>query len=140
EIILPDIDVDVAAPIVLDALENDISPGGKILDLVRTAAERRLERGFSDVALLAVAVRAFPPMFGKHAQLADNLRQLAVAGSVEGEGDLVVAGLLGFADMPVIGGLLRAIFLESIERKNYVGRRDRSAVMPLRLAAQPVRH
>jgi len=79
-------------------------------------------------------------MLGKHAKLTDDLRQFVVAGRVKSEGDFAFAGFFRLDDMAVIGGLLRAIFLESVERKDYVGGRDRCAVMPLGFRAQPVCH
>ena len=103
EIVAADIDVEILAPIVLDALVDDVAAGRELLDAVGAAAERRLERGFADVALLAVLVGALPPVLGQDGELADDLRQLAVAGRVEREGDLAIAGLLGLDDVAVIG-------------------------------------
>jgi len=138
EIIAADIDVEVLAPIVLDAFEDDGAAGREVLDAVSAAAERRLERGFAGVALLAVFVGAFPPCFGQDDEFADDLRQLVVAGTIEGEGDLAIAGLLDFDGVPVICGIVGAVFLEHREGKNHVLGRHRRAVVPLRFGAQPV--
>src|SRR5208283_1365551 len=54
EIIAADVDVDSAAPIVLDALVDDAAAGCELFNAVRAGAERRLERGRSDVALFSV--------------------------------------------------------------------------------------
>ena len=117
KLFVADIDVEVAAPIVLDPLVDDVAARRKILDAIGAAAERRLERGVGDVALLAVLVGAFPPVFRQDGELADDLRQLAIARRVEGEGDLVLAGLLRLGDVTVIGGKLRAVFLERRRKK-----------------------
>ena len=68
-----------------------------------------------DVALLAVGVGSLPVVLGQDEQLADDVRQLAVAGLVEGEGHLAVAGLLRLDDMLVVVGLLRIVLLEHVE-------------------------
>src|SRR5262249_19309047 len=85
EIVLPDVDVEAIAPIVPDALVDDRPSRHEILDTVRTRAERRLERGDGNIALVAVAVGPLPPMFGQHGELADDQRQLAVARGIERE-------------------------------------------------------
>ena len=105
EIVAADIDVQILAPIVLDALVDDVAAGRELLDAIGAAAERRLERGRADVALLAVLVGAFPPMLAAGRELADDLRQFAIARAVEREGDLAIAGFLDLDDMPVIGGV-----------------------------------
>ena len=130
EIISTDIDVEVFAPIVLDALVDDIVGGRKFLDFVRAAAERHVERGFLDAAFLAVLVGAFPPVLRKDGELADNLRQFATASPVEREGDFTVAGLFCLDDVTITCAGLRTYFLECIEGENHVVRRDRLAVLP----------
>ena len=54
EVVAADVDVEAFAPMVLDALVDDVATGRELLDAIGAAAERRLERGFADVALLAV--------------------------------------------------------------------------------------
>ena len=76
--------------------------GIEALDLVGAGAERDLERRLREVALLAVGARAFPEVLGQHVELAEDVRQLAVAFHVEGEGHLVVAGLLRLDDVLVV--------------------------------------
>ena len=60
EIVAADIDVELAAPIVLDALVDDVAAGGEFLDAVGAGAERRLERGCADVALACRCRRCLP--------------------------------------------------------------------------------
>ena len=138
EIVAADLDVEIRAPIVLHALVDDLAAGRKILDAVGAGAERRLERGGADVAFLAVLVGALPPMLGQDVELADDLRQLAVAGTIEREGDLAIAGFFHLDDVAIIGGELRTVFLERIEGEDHVIRRDRLAVVPFRFRAQPI--
>src|SRR6185436_5224101 len=98
-----------------DALVHDGAPGDEILDAVASAAERRLERGRGHVPLLARSVGALPPVLRQNGELADDLRQLAIARAVEGEGDLALARLLRLHDMPVIARKHRAVGLEGVE-------------------------
>src|SRR5580704_11524759 len=103
---------------VLHALVDDVTAGRKFADAVGGAAERRFERGGADVALLPVFISALPPRLGQHGQLADDLRQFAVAGRVEGEGNFAIAGLFGLGDVAVIRGLLGTVFLVGVVGKN----------------------
>ena len=125
EIVAPDIDVEILAPIVLDALVDDGAAGDELLDAIGAVAERRLERGGADVALVAGRVGAFPPVLRQHVELADDLRQFAVAGPIEGEGHLALAGLLRLHDVAIIGGELRIVLLE-----RYRTRRSRPRASP----------
>src|SRR4029077_9485780 len=109
EIVESDIDVQIARPMILHALEDDVAAGGKILDAIRAAAERRLERGLADIALLAVGIGSFPPMLWQDGELTDDLRQFAIARRIEDEGDFVVAGFFRLGDVPVISRKLRAV-------------------------------
>ena len=104
EIVAAKIDVEVLAPIVLDALVDNVVPGRELLDPVGTAAERRLERRLGDAALFAVLVGSFPPVLRHDGELADDLRQFAIAGAFEGEGNLAVAGLFRLGDGAETGG------------------------------------
>jgi len=52
---------------------------------------------------------------GQDRELPDDLRQFAIAGRIEREGDLALSGRLGFADMPVIRGELRVVLFERLE-------------------------
>ena len=128
----------IAAPIVGHALVDGGAAGVEALQPVGAGAERRLERGLGRVAAASVRGRALPPVLRQHRQLADDLRQLAVAGLREGEGDLALAGLLRLGYVLVVEGVLRAVRLEGLEREDHVRRRDRPAVMPARLLAQPI--
>ncbi len=133
-------DGQVLRPIVLDALIGDRAPGIDRLDLVGARAQRDLERRLGDVALLAVGAGAFPEMLGQYRDLPDDLRQLAVGLDVECEGDLVLAGLLCLYDVLVVEGVLRMRLLLGLQAEDHILGRDRRAVMPTRLGAQPERH
>src|SRR5215472_15744675 len=115
---------------IFDALVDDMATGRKILDAIGSAAERRLRGGFADIALLAVLVGTLPPFLGQNGELADDPRQFAIARRVYGERNLMVAGLFRFGDMAIIGRELRAIFFESLERKNYIIWCDWDTIMP----------
>jgi hypothetical protein len=127
-------------PVILDALVHDEIRRRELPDPVGAGAERRLERRLGDVARLAVPVLACPPVLGQHHQLADDLRQLAIARAVEREGDLALARLLRLDDVLVVRRRERVIRLERIEREDHVVGRHRPAVVPLRFRAQPVGH
>src|SRR5258708_13468006 len=60
EIILADPYRQLLAPIILYSLQHDRSAGDKFLDTVGPGPDGRLQRGRRDVALSALAVRAFP--------------------------------------------------------------------------------
>ena len=60
-----------------------------------------------------------------------------MAGAVEGEGDLAVAGFFRLHHLVVIGHRLRIRFLERGERENDVVGRDRRAVVPFCFGPQP---
>src|SRR5262249_18010021 len=137
EIVDSDIDVQIARPMILHAFVDDAAAGGKILDAIGPAAERRLERGLADIALFAVGIGSFPPMLWQDGKLTDDLRQFAIAWRVEHEGDLVVAGFFRLGDVPVIGRKLWTVLPERIERKNHVLRPDRLPVPPFALPPQP---
>ena len=77
-------------------------------------------------------------MFRQDRKLADDLRQLAIARRIENEGHLALARLFRLGDVTVIGGKLRAVFLQRLERKNHIVGRDRLAVMPSGVRPQPV--
>ena len=123
EVVAADIDVEVLAPIVLHPLVDHGAAGGEALDPIRAAAERRLKSRLADVALVAVGVGAFPPVLGQHIELADDQRQLAIAGRIEGEGHVAVAGLLHLGDVAVVGGVLRMMLLERLRARRSRRRR-----------------
>ena len=77
-------------------------------------------------------------MLGQHRHLADDLRQLAVAGPVEDEDDLAIRGLLHLGHVAIIGGELRTVLLEGREGENHVLRRNWLAVMPFRFRPQSI--
>ena len=68
----------------------------------------------------------------------DDLRQFAIARRVEGEGHLALGGLLGLHHMAIIGGILRMVLLEHLQRPDHVLRRHRLAVVPARLGPQAI--
>ena len=67
---------------------------------------------------------------GKHDHLAGDTRQFAIAGPVERELDLALAGLLALDDVTVIPVEHRAVLLQRIEREDNILRRHRLAVVP----------
>ncbi len=138
EIVGADHHVEVLAPIIGDALVDDGAAGREVLQPVRAGTERRLQRRLRHVALAALGVGAFPPVLGQDRQLADDLRQLAIAGAVEVEGDLALAGLLGLLHVAEIGGVERGVLGEALERPDHIFRRHRLAVLPARDGAQAV--
>ena len=133
KIIDADIDIKTTAPMIFDALVDDMASGRKIFDTIRSAAKRWLKGGFTDIALLAVLVGTLPPFLGQNGELADDPRRFTIARHVYGESNLMVPGLLRFGGMAIIGRELRAIFFGCLERKNYVIRRDWRAILPFRL-------
>src|SRR5581483_12154356 len=92
EIVLADIHGKTLPPIIGIAFVGDRAAGHEAFDLVGAGAERRLERSACDVALLAVRVLTGPPVLRQNRELADNLRQLAVARRIESESDFPLAG------------------------------------------------
>ena len=138
EVVGADVDRQILAPIVGHALVGNGAAGHDRLDLVGAGAERRLERALADVALVAVGVGAFPVVLGQHQQLADDVRQLAVARLVEGEGHLAVAGLLRLDDVAVVVALAVVELDQLVERPHHVVGGDRLAVMPFGAFAEPV--
>jgi len=79
EIVAPDIHRQVLAPVILDALVDDPAARLEVLDPVDAAAERRLERRGGRIALVAVRSLSSTSAW-QHRKLADDLRQLAIAG------------------------------------------------------------
>ena len=132
EIVSADVDVEILAPIILHPLVDHGAAGDEILDPVGAIAERRLQRGGADVALLARWVGALPPMLGQHIELPDNQRHLAISGAVEDERDFALARLLDLGDMAVIGANGRAVFLERLHREDHVLDSNRLAIMMMR--------
>src|SRR6202034_1775200 len=102
KIIAPDIHVQRVAPIVGYALIDESAAGREFLQAIGAAAERRLEGGLANIALLAILVGALPPRLGQDSELANDLRQLAITRSIESKRDLTIAGLFHFGDMAVI--------------------------------------
>ena len=94
-----DDDVDVLAPIVVDLFVDKRPAWRKFLEPVRPAAQRWLERRLGDVPLAPVFVSTFPPMLWQHRQLTDDLRQLAIAGTIESECDFPFTCLFDFGNV-----------------------------------------
>jgi hypothetical protein len=72
EVIAPDIDVQPVGPIILHPSVNYHATGHKLLDAVGAIAERRLQCGRADVALLARRVVSLPPMLGQYSELPED--------------------------------------------------------------------
>ena len=77
-------------------------------------------------------------MFRIDRELADDVRQFAIARTVEGEGHFALAGFLGLGDMAIIGREVGAIFLLGLERENDVVGGNRLAVVPFGFGANAV--
>src|SRR5262245_66284587 len=75
----------------------------ELLDAVGAIAKRRLERGCSDVALLARRIVSFPLVLGKDSELPEDHRHFLIAGRTHGESDLALAALLDPHDVAVEG-------------------------------------
>ena len=109
EIVLADARRQVLAPVIPYPLQHQRPAGDEVLDAVRTRSQRRLQRGRRHVALAALGVGAFPPVFRQHVELAGDQRKLAIARAVEGELDVVLTDPLGLDDMLVIEAVPRAV-------------------------------
>ena len=77
-------------------------------------------------------------MLRQDGKLADNLRQLAVARRVEGEGDVVLSGFCGLGHMLEIKRILRAVGFQRIEGKDHIFGRYRLAILPFGIGAQAI--
>ena len=129
EVVAPDIDVQVLGPIVLHPPVNHRAAGDEFLDAVGAIAERRLERGCADVALLARRVASFPPVLGQDPELPEDHRHFPIAGGIERESDLALAALLNPRDVPVKGADIGVVFLVGLEGVDHVLDRNRLAVV-----------
>jgi hypothetical protein len=138
EIIPTDIRRQVLAPVIRDPLIDDGTAQHEFLQPVSAVAERRLQRSGRNVAFFAGFVDAFVPVLGQHTDLTDDLRQFAITRSIEGESYLTLAGLFDLRHMLIIGGKLRAVLFECIEREDHVFGRHRHAVVKLRLRPQAI--
>jgi hypothetical protein len=54
-------------------------------------------------------------VFRKHRQLADDLRQFPIAGTIEAKPDFALTGLLCLHHVPIVRTVERAVFLQYIE-------------------------
>jgi hypothetical protein len=75
-------------------------------------------------------------MPGQHLELTDNERHLAVARSIEDEGDFALPGLLHSGDVSIIDGVAGAVLLEGLHGKDHVVDSNRLAVVMTRAGAQ----
>ena len=94
---------EICAPVILDALQRDRAAGDEFLDPVGPEPS-----GFSSVVAEMSRLRPSRSVpshqcFGSTVSCADDGRQFAIAGRVEGEFDVAFAGLLGLDDVPIIG-------------------------------------
>ena len=136
EVGAPAIDRQVLAPPVLDPLDHDVAAGLEVDDAVGAAAERRLQGGLLEVALLGL-----PVVLRQDRHLADDQRQLPVAGLGERELDPPLAELLRARDAAVVESVEgMSLGLERLERPDHVVHGDRLAVVPARLGSQVEDH
>ena len=66
---------------------------------------------------------------GQHPELPEHDRHFPIAGGIERERDLALAGLLDLHDVAIKGANEGAVFLEGLEGKDHVLDRDRLAVV-----------
>src|SRR5262249_28269112 len=136
EIVAPDIDVEIFGPIVLNPLVKHRAAGDEFLDAIGAIAERRLERGCADVALLARGVSSFPPVLGQNFELPEDHRHFPIAGGVETESDLALAAVLNPYDIAEKGADEGVVCLVGIEGIDHVFDRNRLAVVVASPGAQ----
>src|SRR5690606_26405858 len=75
EIVAPDVDRQLGAPIAVFPFPNDFGSWPECIDRVWTRAERRLQCRLSYVAYVALGIRAFPPMFGQDRKVSHYVGQ-----------------------------------------------------------------
>ena len=131
EIVLPEVDRQLGAPIVRVAREFDEPALLEGLDLVRTGAERRVERRGGEVAVL-------PPGGGKNRHADDDEMRVAAAVLDEAHmNDIVALGLDRFDLLEQLRVDRMALVLEDVEREGDVGGGDLRAVGEPRFGPQP---
>ena len=79
-------------------------------------------------------------MLRHHVELPYDQRQLAVAGAIEGEGNIAFAALFRLHNVAIIGAELRIVLLDGIEGEHNVLGRHRLAVVEAGLGAQAIDH
>ncbi|MNO98318.1 hypothetical protein D3C76_900630 [compost metagenome] len=124
----------VVAPVVLDPLVADRATGVDLGDAVGTAAQRRLHVGLAEIA-------AGPPVLGQDRQLAEDQRQLAVAGvpEVEAHAQPVLGDHL--VDVRVVVAVHRvALAHQGFEGEHHVLGGHRRAVVEARLRPEVEAH
>src|SRR5690606_10859499 len=95
EIVLPAIDGQILAPIILNPLERDAATRLEVGGAIRTAAERRLQRRPREVA-------ALPVMLRQDGELACDQRQSPIVALGDGEPHLALAELLRLDDALIV--------------------------------------
>jgi hypothetical protein len=136
EIVLADAHGKVSPPVVLDTFIDDAGARIDGSHPVRAGADRCFERRCSDVPRLPVRTFRLPPVLRQDLQLPDDLRQFAIIGLVEGEGDFALAGDLGARHMLIVELALRIELDRLLETPDDIVRRDRLAVVPAGALAQ----
>ncbi len=112
-----------------------VLPGIDAFDLVGPTIQAGFPIvGFADIALIAVGIGAFPPVFR---QISNHVAHDASASSrlpllSEGESHFAVAGFLGLCHVMIVLVVERALLFQDIERPNDIISRDRLAIMPFR--------
>ena len=97
-------DRQIGGPVIGDPAIGDGPAWVDRVNLVRTAPQRWVERGFLEIA-------AGPVFLRQDRHLADDLRQFAVLGRFEGEADTAFAILLDLCHVAVIRAVSRMPFL-----------------------------
>ena len=77
-------------------------------------------------------------MLGHDVDLADDLREFAVAGLIEMEGDFVLSGLLQLRDVAIIGRIPRVVLPERLKREDDILGCYRISIVPLGIGTKPI--
>ena len=132
--------VQCATPIIPHAFVDDSAAWFEALDPVGARAERGFKSGGGNIPLWSRCSIGLPPVSGQHIELADDLRQLPLAGRIECKRDLTLRRDLRFDNVSVIGRQPRIVLLENVEGKHDILRRHRRAVVPSCCVTQPITH
>ncbi|MNC28414.1 hypothetical protein D3C75_766180 [compost metagenome] len=134
DVVLAAVDRQVLAPVVLHPFKHQPAPRLDLGDAVGAAAQRRLEGGGLEVALL-------PVVLGQHRHFAQAQDQQRVAGALEHEADAQRAENVHPLHFLQVGAVDRVAILEQrAVREGHVSRGDGLAVMPAGFGAQVEHH
>src|SRR5262249_1463517 len=116
----------VSAPILWIALERQALAGVNAGNCIRTAAKRRLKRGFVESLLRN-------RMFGQHRHETENEGKLAIIAAGKLESHAIFVDDFCFYHLDIVTSVIRTSFVtQQLPRKNDILRRNRLAVGKLR--------